>query len=132
MEGHPLVSGGRGRESPGRLAGGARGIFQGIRARRGRGRDLHPSRAGPRESRWLERGPAGAGGGSSGGSGETVRHPARVRAGGGQSAFPATFPIALIRSLKSYGFITAGWPHSSRKRRVSSRARSPVTKTKRS
>src|SRR6185312_4693391 len=119
MEGHPLVSGGRRRESPRRLAGGARGISQGIPARRGWGRDLHSSRAGARESRRLERGPAGAGGGGSGGSGATVRHPARLRTGGGQSVFPATFPIALIRSLKSYGFMTAGWPHSSRKRRVS-------------
>src|SRR6266849_3997982 len=101
MEGHPLVSSGRGGESHGRLAGGAGGISQGIPTRRGRGRDLHSSRAGPSESRRLERGPAGAGGGSSGGSRETVRHPARLRAGGGQSPFPATFPIALIRSLKS-------------------------------
>src|SRR6266851_6636327 len=123
MEGHPLVSSGRGRESPGRLAGGAGGISQGIPARRGWGRDLDPSRAGARESRRLKRGPGGAGGGGSGRGGAAVRHPARVRAGGGQSVFSATFPIALIKSLNSYGFITAGWPHSSRKRRVSSRAR---------
>src|SRR2546427_9589519 len=86
MEGRPLVSSGRGGESPGRLAGGARGISQGIPEKQGRGRDLHPSRVGARESRRLERGPAGAGGGSAGGSRETVRHPARVRARGGQSA----------------------------------------------
>src|SRR6266704_4438902 len=61
----------------------ARRVSQGIPERRGRGGDLDPSRAGAGESRWHERGSAGAGGGGSGRGRETVRHPARVRAGGG-------------------------------------------------